>query len=223
MSFAYAFKVILVGEAGVGKSCVLLQFTDHRFNPNCEATIGVEFGVRVFTRPIPGPRKPIKLQVWDTAGQCTYRSIVRSYYRGAAGVLLVYDVTRRETFNALEQWLNEVRENSGVGANKEADPVILLAGNKCDLEKVGRREVTHVEGQKFAEKHGLLFAETSAKNAESVETAFGALTDGIFARIQAGTIHPDESGTNGIRLGPMYEKEQLYAPPPPLTTTSSCC
>ena len=106
--------------SGVGKSCLLLQFTDKRFQPVHDLTIGVEFGARMIT--IDG--KQIKLQIWDTAGQEAFRSITRSYYRGAAGALLVYDITRRETFNHLTTWLEDARQHSN------SNMVIMLIGNK---------------------------------------------------------------------------------------------
>ncbi|EWM23199.1 ras-related protein rab-2b, partial [Nannochloropsis gaditana] len=105
MSYAYLFKSIVIGDSGVGKSCLLLQFTDRRFVQVHDLTIGVEFGARLVH--IDG--KAIKLQIWDTAGQESFRSITRSYYRGAAGALLVYDITRRETFNHLARWLEEAK------------------------------------------------------------------------------------------------------------------
>merc|ERR1712214_167019 len=103
MSYSYLFKYIIIGDTGVGKSCLLLQFTDKRFQPVHDLTIGVEFGARMIN--IEG--KQIKLQIWDTAGQESFRSITRSYYRGAAGALLVYDITRRDTFNHLTTWLED--------------------------------------------------------------------------------------------------------------------
>ncbi|KAL0443079.1 UNVERIFIED_CONTAM: Ras-related protein RABB1c, partial [Sesamum latifolium] len=109
--------------AGVGKSCLLLQFTDKRFQPVHDLTIGVEFGARMITID----NKPIKLQIWDTAGQESFRSITRSYYRGAAGALLVYDITRRETFNHLASWLEDARQHAN------PNMTIMLIGNKCDL------------------------------------------------------------------------------------------
>merc|ERR1711972_1285854 len=136
MSYSYLFKYIIIGDTGVGKSCLLLQFTDKRFQPVHDLTIGVEFGARMIT--IDG--KQIKLQIWDTAGQESFRSITRSYYRGAAGALLVYDITRRETFNHLTTWLDDARQHSS------SNMVIMLIGNKCDLE---RREVTTEEGHTF--------------------------------------------------------------------------
>ncbi|XP_064444357.1 ras-related protein Rab-2A isoform X4 [Mirounga angustirostris] len=148
------FEVI---KACVGKSCLLLQFTDKRFQPVHDLTIGVEFGARMIT--IDG--KQIKLQIWDTAGQESFRSITRSYYRGAAGALLVYDITRRDTFNHLTTWLEDARQHSN------SNMVIMLIGNKSDLES--RREVKKEEGEAFAREHGLIFMETSAKTASNVE------------------------------------------------------
>ncbi|XP_044841116.1 ras-related protein Rab-2B isoform X3 [Mauremys mutica] len=120
MSYAYLFKYIIIGDTGVGKSCLLLQFTDKRFQPVHDLTIGVEFGARMINID----SKQIKLQIWDTAGQESFRSITRSYYRGAAGALLVYDITRRETFNHLTSWLEDARQHSS------SNMVIMLIGNK---------------------------------------------------------------------------------------------
>ncbi|EFA79326.1 Rab GTPase [Heterostelium album PN500] len=103
--YAFLFKYIIIGDTGVGKSCLLLQFTDKRFQPVHDLTIGVEFGARMISID----NKPIKLQIWDTAGQESFRSITRSYYRGSAGALLVYDITRRETFNHLTCWLSKYK------------------------------------------------------------------------------------------------------------------
>ena len=141
----------------MGKSCLLLQFTDKRFQQVHDLTIGVEFGARMITID----SKQIKLQIWDTAGQESFRSITRSYYRGAAGALLVYDITRRETFNHLTSWLDDARQHSN------SNMTIMLIGNKSDLDH--RRAVSLEEGQRFAEEHGLIFLETSAKTAANVE------------------------------------------------------
>merc|ERR1711998_306148 len=151
MSYAYLFKYIIIGDTGVGKSCLLLQFTDKRFQPVHDLTIGVEFGARMIN--IDG--KQIKLQIWDTAGQESFRSITRSYYRGAAGALLVYDITRKDTFNHLSSWLEEVRQNGN------PDIMVMLIGNKADLDS--RRQVSSEEGERFAKENGLIFLETSAK------------------------------------------------------------
>mmetsp|Transcript_8362 Transcript_8362/g.10203 ORF Transcript_8362/g.10203 Transcript_8362/m.10203 type:complete len:128 (+) Transcript_8362:118-501(+) len=124
MSYAYLFKYIIIGDTGVGKSCLLLQFTDKRFRQQHDLTIGVEFGART----IQIMQKNVKLQIWDTAGQESFKSITRSYYRGAAGALLVYDITRRDTFTHLTRWLEEVKQNGN------PDMAIMLIGNKSDLD-----------------------------------------------------------------------------------------
>jgi len=172
----------------VGKSCLLLQFTDKRFRQQHDLTIGVEFGARMIN--ING--KQIKLQIWDTAGQESFRSITRSYYRGAAGALLVYDITRRDSFNHLTRWLEEVRQNG--------NPLmtIMLIGNKCDLEN--RRQVSTEEGERFAKENGLIFMETSAKTAFNVEEAFINTSKIIYDNIEKG-VYDLTDENNGIKLG----------------------
>lgn len=188
MAYAYLFKYIIIGDTGVGKSCLLLQFTDKRFQPVHDLTIGVEFGARMIT--IDG--KQIKLQIWDTAGQESFRSITRSYYRGAAGALLVYDITRRDTFNHLTTWLEDARQHSN------SNMVIMLIGNKSDLES--RREVKKEEGEAFAREHGLIFMETSAKTASNVEEAFINTAKEIYEKIQEGVFDINNEA-NGIKIG----------------------
>eukprot|EP00640_Fibrocapsa_japonica_P005028 CAMPEP_0113937722 /NCGR_PEP_ID=MMETSP1339-20121228/4284_1 /TAXON_ID=94617 /ORGANISM="Fibrocapsa japonica" /LENGTH=211 /DNA_ID=CAMNT_0000940595 /DNA_START=65 /DNA_END=700 /DNA_ORIENTATION=- /assembly_acc=CAM_ASM_000762 len=188
MSYAYLFKYIIIGDTGVGKSCLLLQFTDKRFQPVHDLTIGVEFGARMINID----SKQIKLQIWDTAGQESFRSITRSYYRGAAGALLVYDITRRETFSHLTRWLEEARQNSN------SNMVIMLIGNKSDLEH--RRAVSTKEGEQFAEENGLIFLETSAKTAENVEAAFIKTAEKIYENILSG-VYDVTNEAHGIKVG----------------------
>ncbi|PWA51579.1 GTP-binding protein yptV4 [Artemisia annua] len=190
MSYAYLFKYIIIGDTGVGKSCLLLQFTDKRFQPVHDLTIGVEFGARMITIE----NKPIKLQIWDTAGQESFRSITRSYYRGAAGALLVYDITRRETFNHLASWLEDARQHAN------ANMTIMLIGNKCDLAH--RRAVSTEEGEQFAKEHGLIFMEASAKTAQNVEEAFINTAGTIYKKIQEGVFDvSNELGYTGTPPG----------------------
>lgn len=190
MSYAYLFKYIIIGDTGVGKSCLLLQFTDKRFQPVHDLTIGVEFGARLINID----QQQIKLQIWDTAGQESFRSITRSYYRDAAGALLVYDITRRDSFTHLTRWLEEARQNGN------PNMVIMLIGNKSDLEH--RRAVTTQEGEAFAKEHGLIFLETSAKTAVNVEVAFLKTAEGIYEKIKGGMYDPSREG-NGVKLGVM--------------------
>eukprot|EP01091_Cochliopodium_minus_P008763 TRINITY_DN203_c0_g1_i1.p1 TRINITY_DN203_c0_g1~~TRINITY_DN203_c0_g1_i1.p1 ORF type:complete len:224 (-),score=52.04 TRINITY_DN203_c0_g1_i1:100-732(-) len=187
-NYEYLFKYIIIGDTGVGKSCLLLQFTDKRFQPVHDLTIGVEFGARMIT--IDGNQ--IKLQIWDTAGQESFRSITRSYYRGAAGALLVYDITRRETFNHLSVWLEDAKQHSN------NNMTIMLIGNKSDLDH--KRAVTFEEGQKFANENGLVFMETSAKTALNVEQAFIGTAKNIYEKIQRGEFDISNE-TFGIKLG----------------------
>ncbi|XP_057549578.1 ras-related protein RABB1c [Amaranthus tricolor] len=188
MSYAYLFKYIIIGDTGVGKSCLLLQFTDKRFQPVHDLTIGVEFGARMITID----NKPIKLQIWDTAGQESFRSITRSYYRGAAGALLVYDITRRETFNHLASWLEDARQHAN------ANMTIMLIGNKSDLAH--RRAVSTEEGEQFAKEHGLIFMECSAKTAQNVEEAFIKTAATIYKKIQDGVFDVSNE-SYGIKVG----------------------
>ncbi|XP_039517320.1 ras-related protein Rab-18a [Pimephales promelas] len=138
-------KILIIGESGVGKSSLLLRFTDDTFDPEIGATIGVDFKVK--TLAVDGNRA--KLAIWDTAGQERFRTLTPSYYRGAQGVILVYDVSRRETFSKLENWLNELDTYC-----TRNDLVKMLVGNKIDKED---REIERDEGLKFARKHSMLF------------------------------------------------------------------
>ena len=187
----FVFKYIIIGDSGVGKSCLLLQFTDKRFEPLHDLTIGVEFGTRMVS--IDG--KNVKLQIWDTAGQESFRSITRSYYRGACGALLVYDVTRRETFSHLQSWLEDAKSNS------HSAMTIMLIGNKSDLES--KRVVSKEEGEQFAKKNGLVFMETSAKTAQNVDEAFLRTATIIYENVQKGTIElsvvSGKSGSNAVK------------------------
>jgi len=158
--YDYLFKLLLIGDSGVGKSCLLLRFADHKYTESYISTIGVDFKIR--TIDLDG--KTINLQIWDTAGQERFRTITSSYYRGAHGIIIVYDVTDMESFSNVKQWLSEIERYASDNVNK------LLVGNKCDLvnKKVVEYEVAH----DFAEKAEMPFLETSAKAATNVEQAF---------------------------------------------------
>eukprot|EP01092_Planopodium_desertum_P003161 TRINITY_DN15455_c0_g1_i1.p1 TRINITY_DN15455_c0_g1~~TRINITY_DN15455_c0_g1_i1.p1 ORF type:complete len:185 (+),score=16.01 TRINITY_DN15455_c0_g1_i1:62-616(+) len=172
--YEYIFKYIIIGDMGVGKSCLLHQFTESRFVADSPHTIGVEFGTRI----IDVTSHKVKLQIWDTAGQERFRAVTRSYYRGAAGALLVYDKTRRVTFNNLTSWLTDARNLTS------PTTVIMLIGNKKDLED--QADVTTEEAKSFADEHGLIFLETSAKTGEGVEEAFVKTAQLIYQSVQNG-------------------------------------
>jgi Ras-related protein Rab-1A len=158
--YDYLFKLVLIGDSGVGKSCLLLRFADDNFTDSYISTIGVDFRFRTITID----KKTVKLQIWDTAGQERFRTITSAYYRGADGIVMVYDVTSSESFAHVEEWLSEVDRYANEGTAK------LLLGNKADL--VDERQVTEETAQKFAEKLGISLLETSAKTATNVDAAF---------------------------------------------------
>ena len=175
------FRYIIVGDMAVGKSCILLQFTDNKFRVQHELTIGVEFGAKT----IELNNKTIKIQIWDTAGQEQFQAITRTYYKGAIGALLVYDITRRDTFTHVTKWLEEVKSNSSKHI------CVILIGNKKDLED--KRQVTYEEGESFARENGLMFLETSAKTAFNVVEAFNLSAQAILNNIEKTGVDPTEN------------------------------
>ncbi|XP_064645945.1 ras-related protein Rab-11B-like isoform X2 [Lineus longissimus] len=162
------WKVVLIGDSGVGKSNLLSRFTRNEFNLESKSTIGVEFA----TRSIQVDCKTIKAQIWDTAGQERYRAITSAYYRGAVGALLVYDIAKHLTYENVERWLKELRDHA------DNNIVIMLVGNKCDLRHL--RAVPTEEARAFAEKNNLSFIETSALDSTNVEAAFQNILTEIY-------------------------------------------
>jgi len=201
--YDYLYKVVLIGDSGVGKSNLLSRFTRNEFNLETKSTIGVEFA----TRSIQADGKTIKAQIWDTAGQERYRAITSAYYRGAVGALLVYDIAKNVTFKNVERWLTELRENA---AN---NIVIMLVGNKSDLRHL--REVPTDSAKEFAEKNNLLFIETSALDSSNVELAFQNILTEIYHQsarpvVQTGSATTDQP-TGGNPIAIVQDKP---APPP---------
>ena len=183
----YLFKYIIVGDSSVGKSCFMLRYTDSRFKANHEITIGLEFG----SKTIKLQKQEIKLQIWDTAGQENFRSIARSYYRGAVGIILMYDITNKDSFFNAFRWLNEIREVASPNI------VIALVGNKTDLKE--KRRVQTSEGEDFASNNSLLFFETSALTGENVEKIFNITCENILKRVVNGDI--DTTAENsGVKI-----------------------
>ncbi|KAA3475406.1 ras-related protein RABD2a [Gossypium australe] len=153
--YDYLFKLLLIGDSGVGKSCLLLRFADDSYVESYISTIGVDF--------------------WDTAGQERFRTITSSYYRGAHGIIIVYDVTDQESFNNVKQWLSEIDRYASDNVNK------LLVGNKCDL--TANKVVSYETAKAFADEIGIPFLETSAKDATNVEQAFMAMAASVKDRM----------------------------------------
>ncbi|KAL6544834.1 Ras-related protein RABA1f [Orobanche minor] len=166
--YDYLFKVVLIGDSGVGKSNLLSRFTKNEFSQQSKSTIGVEFA----TRSIHVDDKVVKAQIWDTAGQERYRAITSAYYRGAVGALLVYDVTRDVTFENVERWLKELRGHT------DCNIVIMLVGNKADLRHL--RAVPMEKAKAFAVRENIFFMETSALEAMNVEKAFTEVLTQIY-------------------------------------------
>merc|ERR1711967_23596 len=169
--YDYLFKLLLIGDSGVGKSCLLLRYVDETYQESYISTIGVDFKIK--TIELDG--KVIKLQIWDTAGQERFRTITSSYYRGAHGIIVVYDVTDQESFNNVKVWLQEIDRYANENVNK------MLVGSKCDLTT--KKVVNTDDAKGYAETVGIPFLETSAKDSTNVEQAFIMMAAEIKARM----------------------------------------
>ncbi|KAK8025180.1 hypothetical protein PG990_003003 [Apiospora arundinis] len=185
--YDYLFKLLLIGDSGVGKSCLLLRFADDTYTESYISTIGVDFKIR--TIELDG--KTVKLQIWDTAGQERFRTITSSYYRGAHGICVVYDVTDMDSFNNVKQWLQEIDRYATEGVNK------LLVGNKSDMSD--KKVVEYTVAKEFADSLGIPFLETSAKNASNVEQAFLTMARQIKERMGTQTTTNTKPG---VQVGP---------------------
>ncbi|KAJ8638511.1 hypothetical protein MRB53_012778 [Persea americana] len=197
--YDYLFKLLLIGDSGVGKSCLLLRFADDSYLESYISTIGVDFKIRTVEQD----GKTIKLQIWDTAGQERFRTITSSYYRGAHGIIIVYDVTDQESFNNVKQWLNEIDRYASENVNK------LLVGNKCDL--TADKVVSYDTAKAFADEIGIPFLETSAKNSTNVEQAFMTMAAEIKNRMAS------QPAMNTSKPATVQMRGQ------PVTQKTSCC
>uniref|UniRef100_A0A3B1JX92 Ras-related protein Rab-25 n=2 Tax=Astyanax mexicanus TaxID=7994 RepID=A0A3B1JX92_ASTMX len=189
LGYNFVFKVVLIGESGVGKSNLLSRFTKNEFNHDSRTTIGVEFS----TRTIQLDTVTIKAQIWDTAGLERYRAITSAYYRGAVGALLVYDITKHLTYEYVERWLKELYDH--------ADPhmVVMLVGNKSDLDM--QRTIPTEEAKSFAESKDLLFMETSALESTNVENAFLQVLTAIHKKVASREV--TRGSISAVTLGQM--------------------
>lgn len=164
------FKIVLIGDSFVGKTNIMSKYLMNEFHEDSKATVGVEFGAKKFD--IEG--KSVKAQIWDTAGQERYKSITTTYYKGAKGALIVYDITRKETFDSVDRWISELL-NSG-----DKNMTMLLIGNKCDLDN--QRQVTKEQGEEKAKAFKVAFLETSASSGENLDVAFEMIMKEVYSK-----------------------------------------
>lgn len=181
--YDFLIKLLLIGDSGVGKSCLLLRFCDDAYTPSFITTIGIDFKIR--TIELDGKR--IKLQIWDTAGQERFRTITTAYYRGAMGILLVYDVTDERSFGNIRTWHSNIDQHASEGVNK------ILIGNKCD--STDKKVISEEQGQELAAELGISFIETSAKANTNVEEAFFSLARDIKSRL-IDSVEADSNGSS---------------------------
>ncbi|CAM0950864.1 unnamed protein product [Alopecurus aequalis] len=182
----YVFKVVLIGDSAVGKSQLLARFARNEFSLDSKATIGVEFQ----TKTLQIDNRTVKAQIWDTAGQERYRAVTSAYYRGAVGAMLVYDMTKRQSFDHMARWLEELRSHA------DKNIVIMIIGNKSDLGTL--RAVPTEDAKEFAERESLYFMETSALEATNVENAFTTALTEIYRTVsKKNLVANDESNSGG--------------------------
>jgi len=180
------FKIVLIGDSNVGKTNILSKYLQNEFNPDSKATVGVEFGSKTFNIN----DNVIKAQIWDTAGTEKYRSITNAYYKGAKGAFVVYDITKKSSFNNIDKWLFDLKNNGDENIN------IILIGNKIDLEK--QREVSTEEGEKKAILNKASFIETSAKNGNNIEKAFNLMIENVYENFKKENENKENIDLNGI-------------------------
>ena len=210
INFDYLFKYIIIGDAAVGKSNLLLRYSHGQFKPEYQLTIGVEFGAK----NVQIKDKIYRIQIWDTAGQENFRSITRAYYKNSVCALVVYDISNRDSFNNINTWVEDCRNQS------PKTIYMVLVGNKSDLND--RRQVTKEEGEELAEKHGMLFFETSAKTGENVEEIFFQSANEIAKKIEEG-YYDLENDTCGIKQGFNKRSQQLNLNDGDAKKSGGCC
>jgi len=226
--YDYLFKVVLIGDSGSGKSNLLSRFTRSEFNLESKSTIGVEFA----TKSIQTDGKIIKAQIWDTAGQERYRAITSAYYRGAVGALLVYDISKRLSYDNVSRWLKELRDHA------DSNIVIMLVGNKKDLRHM--RQVNTDEAKEFCKQHKLFFIETSALADSNVNIAFETILKEIYRLISrkgvtnnqgnstdessaSSTSSSSHASTGLVTSGQPIVLDDKNVAPTPTPKESKCC
>jgi len=186
--YDHLLKYLIIGNSGVGKSCLLLRYSENEYSDKHIITIGVDFKIKSLT--IDGQK--VKTNIWDTAGQERFKNITVSYYKGASGVMLVYDITDKESFDKLGDWLIEVEKNAPSNVYK------ILIGNKSDLGD--QRQVTYDQGKEFADTYEMKFIETSAKSSLNVEDAFTTMTKEIITLKKKSVEQEDSKKKNLINF-----------------------
>ncbi|CDS09371.1 GTP-binding protein ypt1 [Lichtheimia hyalospora FSU 10163] len=194
--YDYLFKLLLIGDSGVGKSCLLLRFADDTYTESYISTIGVDFKIR--TIELEG--KTVKLQIWDTAGQERFRTITSSYYRGAHGIIVVYDVTDQDSFNNVKQWMQEIERYAAEGVSK------LLVGNKSDM--VDKKVVETDQAKELADSLSIPFLETSAKDSSNVEQAFLTMAKQIKDKVGSTMQQQQPKSTVTVGQGAAVQPKQ---------------
>ncbi|XP_051917251.1 ras-related protein Rab-8B [Hippocampus zosterae] len=183
-TYDYLFKLLLIGDSGVGKTCLLFRFSEDSFNTTFISTIGIDFKIR--TIELDGKR--VKLQIWDTAGQERFRTITTAYYRGAMGIMLVYDISNEKSFENIKNWIRNIEEHASSDVEK------MVLGNKCDMSD--RRQVSKDRGEKLAIDYGVKFLETSAKTSLNVEEAFYTMGRDILHNLSSKTADNTAAGAS---------------------------
>lgn len=194
--YDYLFKLLLIGDSGVGKTCVLFRFSDDAFNSTFISTIGIDFKIR--TIELDG--KKIKLQIWDTAGQERFRTITTAYYRGAMGILLVYDITNEKSFDNIKTWIRNIKDHASEDVEK------MIIGNKCDNEE--KRAISEDQGRALAAEHQVDFMETSAKKNINVEEAFTRIAKAIKKKMDTKQMaQPSHKSSSSVKPATSEKKK----------------
>jgi len=187
-AYDYLFKLLLIGDSGVGKTCVLHRFSDDAFQSTFISTIGIDFKIRTIELE---DGKKIKLQIWDTAGQERFRTITTAYYRGAMGIMLVYDITAEKSFDNIKTWIRNIEQHASDDVEK------MILGNKCDMAE--KRVISEDQGKQLAAEYGVPFMETSAKSNINVEDAFVSMAKSIKKKIDEKVVATPKPG--GLKSG----------------------
>ena len=199
-------KVILIGDSGVGKTNIMSKFLKNQFMENSKATVGVEFGSKLFNHE----GHKIKAQIWDTAGQEKYKAITGAYYKGSKGALVVYDITRKETFATIEKWVNDLKTTG------EPKITIIIIGNKSDLSD--KRQVPKEQGEEKAKSFGCAFLETSAFSGDNIDKAFEIMVKEIYEKFSS-----DNTGDDQLDSGEKAEDIKLDKEKASDKNKKKCC